>query len=386
MTHIFRKLPPVGNKIIARPDENYAGFLDEVFSPLSWQLFDSGTSALAAAILMAKASRSCANPQVLMPAYACPDLVSAAEYAGVEIVLVDFERDRPWMDLERVSSQMSQNTVAIVAVNFLGIPERIQELKEIAGNAGALVIDDSAQAFPLPPDRGFWQADISVLSFGRGKPVSILGGGALLHRKDKVTTTAESVEIGSASSDTDSRYSKTKIAIYNLLVQPRLFWITDWVPFLGLGDTVFKPLKKIGSLSRDKACLLPENIRIYQSWPHRDVQRVVEEIIHDIAVKNSHVIDLPRVSGISRSTRLLRYPILYPEEKRSEVLEALNRQGLGGSRLYARILPEIVGVSDFVDRKAAYPNARKFAVQLLTIPLHEWTKVDDLARLRTSFV
>ena len=121
-----------------------------------------------------------------MPAYACPDLVSAAKYAGVKPVLVDFEHDRPWMSVDEIKGVVSEKVIAIVAVNFLGIPERMQAIRGVADEYDALVIEDSAQAFPVSPDTNFWKGDIVIVSFGRGKPVSLLGGGALLLRLDQL--------------------------------------------------------------------------------------------------------------------------------------------------------------------------------------------------------
>ena len=47
--------------------------------------YQSGTSALAAALIAAKYAKSdsCTKHEVLLPAYACPDLISACQYAGL---------------------------------------------------------------------------------------------------------------------------------------------------------------------------------------------------------------------------------------------------------------------------------------------------------------
>ena len=58
-------------------------------------------------------------------------------------------------------------------------------LRPLADAAGAVLIEDSAQAFPRDGGGDFWQGDLVVLSFGRGKPVSLLGGGAVLYRDER---------------------------------------------------------------------------------------------------------------------------------------------------------------------------------------------------------
>src|SRR5690606_25588815 len=110
---------------------------------------DSGTSALSGAIKLAiDARKPAGTPEVLIPAYGCPDLISAIVAQGATPVLVDFIQNRPWMDLEKVEEAISANTVGIVAVNFLGIPERLPQLSAIAKHHSVHLIDDSAQCFP----------------------------------------------------------------------------------------------------------------------------------------------------------------------------------------------------------------------------------------------
>ena len=68
----------------------------------------SGTQALTLAVRSAT-SRSGADERrrVLLPAYTCPDLVSAIELAGGVAVLVDLERDRPFMDRAGVAAELA---------------------------------------------------------------------------------------------------------------------------------------------------------------------------------------------------------------------------------------------------------------------------------------
>src|SRR6185295_2502270 len=115
---------------------------------------------------------------VIVPAYCCPDVISAVLFAGARPVLVDLEAETPWMDLTQVSDRLGSSTVAVVAVNFLGVPERAAPLRKLADAAGALLVDDCAQFFPLEAAEREWLlGDFVVLSFGRGKPLSLLGGG-----------------------------------------------------------------------------------------------------------------------------------------------------------------------------------------------------------------
>ena len=137
--------------------------LESDFLPYQPRYYASGTAALAAAIIAVIQSGKTDQPEVILPAYGCPDLVSATVFAGARPVLVDMEPDRPWMDLAQLSSRISPRTVAIVAANLFGISERLDQLRPIAERAGVVLIEDSAQAFPGGGEAAIWEGDLVVL-------------------------------------------------------------------------------------------------------------------------------------------------------------------------------------------------------------------------------
>ena len=127
---MFHMLPPVGNRISLQQDESSACSIASLFEPYNIRLFHSGTAALAVAIKIAIARRSHAAPEVLLPAYGCPDLISAVLYAGAKPVLVDLNKNTPWLDHEQLLQKITGRSVAIVGVNFLGVEERMQGLRD----------------------------------------------------------------------------------------------------------------------------------------------------------------------------------------------------------------------------------------------------------------
>ena len=82
------------------------------------------------------------------------------------------------LDREDLERCVTSSTAAIVLGNLFGFPDHLARL----GEAGALVIDDAAQALGAS-ERGRTvgsRGALGVLSFGRGKCVSLGQGGALL--------------------------------------------------------------------------------------------------------------------------------------------------------------------------------------------------------------
>ena len=257
---MFYQLPPAGNRLCLSDASKYESSYKNVFSPYMPFFYNSGTASLAAAIVAAIQNKPVKAPEVILPAYGCPDIVSAAVFAGAKPVLVDLENDRPWMNLEQLSASISSNTVAVIAVDLLGIPERIATILNIVDQADILLIEDSAQAFPLCMEKPFWGGDLVVLSFGRGKPVTLLGGGAVLVR-DPVL--GKLLPEGASHYD-GGRLIRLMAMLYNLMSSPNLYWIPQGLPFLRLGDTRYHPLTAIESMEPARLRLLDRNISEYQ--------------------------------------------------------------------------------------------------------------------------
>ena len=245
---MFYQLPPVGNPVHFLVEDHPDTSLNTFFSPYRQSYFSSGTAALAAAITAAMRAKDVKHAEVILPAYGCPDLVSAVIYAGARPVLVDLEPDRPWMDLEQVLAHINACTVAIVAASLFGISERIALLRPIAEQFNAIIIEDSAQAFPGKEEGNIWQGDLVVLSFGRGKPVNLLGGGAVLLREAAVGDMLPIADEDSANSKCNHALFHLKVLMFNRMISPRLYWLPQSLPFLNLGETRYYPLADIAAM------------------------------------------------------------------------------------------------------------------------------------------
>ena len=190
----MKALPPVRRPVplVARRVRKP---LAAAFGGWGVRICGSGTQALAMALTDARMHLSAEAPEVILPAYGCPDLVTASVYAGLRPRLVDTAPSGQWgYDLGalkkvlagegRSGQRGADNCAAIVAVNLLGTGDQAVELAQIATETGIALIQDSAQHLPrhLPAQ---WLGDYVVLSFGRGKPLNLLGGGALLHHPDR---------------------------------------------------------------------------------------------------------------------------------------------------------------------------------------------------------
>lgn len=360
----FRELRPVGETIGMRVRGRNPESVFRRFFPDPVVFYQSGTAALAAALMACKAARQAGRPEVLLPAYACPDLLSAVDYAGLHPVLVEFEADRPWMSIADMKAKMNGNTVAVVAVNFLGIPERMAEIRRILDKDRIFLIEDRAQSLPENIKDGS-SGDLVVLSFGKGKPVALLHGGAVLIRHPALAGRVVRPVRQYPAPTLRAVRQYLKIAAYNLLIHPRCYWMLKYLPMLRLGETRYKPLSAIEPMSPAAAAILEHNFRNY--YRREDRTELIRKMLSPFS--RDGVTDLPRACGCGNA-RLLRYPVLLASRlQRDRCLRLLKAKGLGASVMYPGVLPSIEGVK-LPPAAGDYPNAADFAARLLTLPLH----------------
>ena len=379
---MFAKLRPVGNKVY--PPVHHPGAVPWPFGDAWLATFTpSGTAALA--LSLALASRRLPppdQPEVILPAYGCPDLVAAVIVQGARPVLVDFAPAMPFMDLTRLEQAFTKSTIAVVAVDFLGLPERLAAISELTTRRGVYLVEDSAQRFP-PAAMASETADAMVLSFGRGKPINLMGGGLLLAHESQAQLLAQ---VRQELPQFDSRYGavqKLKRLAFNLLLNRWLYGWMERLPFLHLGETRFKPLAAYGLWSVPDG-LLAGGLAGFQ---HRADWATCYD--HELAfLDQAGWILLPRQLRDKESspTLLLRYPMLAPDRaSRDRALQALNAAGIGANALYGASLAETRGTAPHLGNvdPGDFPQACDFADRLITLPTHDGTRLKDIEVIKT---
>ena len=371
----WRTLRPVGEPLAPiRRGLNARELLPTGYEPYFVQ---SGTAALALALLVAKASMQ-NRRRVLLPAYGCPDLVAAVIYAGLEPVLVDTVQDLPFMDPDCLEVLLDEQVMAVIAAHFLGLAEDVATIRKLAQRVGAVVVEDSAQRLPRLAGTGP-NSDLVVLSFGRGKPAGALGGGVLLVKAETHPGANPNKHIGPAQRE------RLPIGLsrrtYNIAIGPVPYSVLSRMSILRLGETRYQPLASIRQLSagRQAAALSqldyigPEMLTSYPSRAE-SLRKCVESI--------------PCLSGTTELAAragpdpLVRFPLVMSSRSACDrTFESLNEAGLGVSRMYGASIPDIPGIPGLWPEN--FPRASDFAGRLLTLPLHSVVKSHDLERIVT---
>lgn len=353
-------LPPAGGPVVWHEKQ-----LPQLTIPgyeLIW--VSSGTAALAFALKNHKQLHpEIVRPEVLVPGYCCPDLLAAARYAGFVPVVVDISVDDPGYDLAELERALTPNTLAVIAINFLGVKDRLAAIRErLDPYPNIALIEDNAQWFPNEPEATDFAGDYLTFSFGRGKAIGLLAGGLVAVRKP-MRVYHDLVEAGASS----GKAWPVKAWLVNQLARPHAFYWLNLMPFIHLGETRYHGLEAISGFPERAQLAFESNFRRFRH------SNITAEDFYDQLFQRLGWNRFGALSGHRRG-RLLRYPVLCNSpEHRDQLLVRLVDAGLGASAMYKTELPRVNGVAELpeVVIDGELINARHFAERLLTLPVHE---------------
>lgn len=378
---IIKSSPPVGTPIRTKLTDGFE--VNNIFNCVNFALVQSGTAALAMTLQVCRMAKPTDNPEVIIPAYSCPDLVAASVFAGVKPVIVDVQSTPYGYSKADLLNNINARTVAVVCPTLFGIRMNLSDVRNSVGN-DVYLIEDNAQWFPeavqdpiVPKapnstlekpifDHTFKDTDFSVLSFGKGKPVNMLGGGAVfLHTN---TLVSEFTDICIKNNvdrelflDQTRRLSLDfilKAYAFNLICKPIIYGLVSRILGSSIGATVYKSLYGIENIGQNAKTLLSDAIFNYRTLPRR-----IEKLYRESIVLNSF--------ADQTSNRLLRYPIIFRDSNvRNEVLRKLIAHGIGASPFYNATLNDIPIARDKIITKELPIAARQLADNLLTLPTH----------------
>jgi dTDP-4-amino-4,6-dideoxygalactose transaminase len=154
-------------------------FLNDVHHSADALLTTSGTDALEmAAMLLGLGS----GDVVILPSFTFTSTATAFAREGAKLRFCDIDPVTLGMDPNHVKASLSPEVKAIVTVHYAGVPSNIDELVEIAENAGIPLVEDNAHGFFAThngqPLGTFGR--MSTLSFHETKNFHCGEGGALI--------------------------------------------------------------------------------------------------------------------------------------------------------------------------------------------------------------
>jgi len=375
------RLPPAGRRI---PLAELAGTLRPAHAPEALRaalaarfpgrrigLHASGREALRATL--AGLARRRGRPEGVLPAYTCFSVAAAAVAAGLRVRLVDVTEEGR-VDPAALAGLPLERAAALVVSNLFGFAEPLAPIRALTVPAGVEIVDDAAQALGAGDAEGpaGGRSGCGVLSFGRGKPLSGLGGGAVVSRPEAAPEEAPSPSARPLR-------ALAQGLVYDLALSPRVFGWLAAVPALGIGDTPFDPGFARGGLDPARAAVAAAALARLEADAAarlREARRLSEALRRETCL-------VPLEAPAGSVAVAPRLAVLAPDAgSREAALRALAAVGAGASPLYPcsldalpALAPHLTDADADADADAhagagALPGAHALAARLVTLPTH----------------
>lgn len=350
--------------------EEVRAWLREAFDARLCLLTRSGTGALALALRAA--ARRTGSDRVALPAYTCFDVATAAAGAGTTADVYDLDPRTLSADPASLEAALRRGARTVVAAHLYGYPVDMAAVRSVAGEHGALVVEDAAQGAGGRLDGRPLGAhgDLAVLSFGRGKGRTAGAGGALLARTAEAAGLLEEEARTLATAARPRGGRELAVALGQwALGRPSLYRLPAAIPFLDLGATTYRAPTPPEPLSVAAA----EILRRTRGEPDRA----------EAGRRRAHARRLREGLADAEGVELVEpVPGARPGELRFPVLLADRRGGrpdLGIMPGYPALLMDVPGFRPHLaPERPPVPGAVRLRDRLATLPTHGHLTPRDL--------
>lgn len=337
------------------------------------QLTGSGTAALALA--MRASAPDGTRPRVAMPAWACYDLMTAADIVDAEVILYDLDSATLAPAAVSFAAALAQRPTAVVVAHWFGLPVPLAPLIVAVREAGAMFIEDAAQgvggAIAERPLGSL--GDFGILSFGRGKGRTGGGGGALLANDSNAVSQLRRVASLVLPAQAGKR-GLVALAVQWAAGRPSVYAIPSSIPALRLGETVYHPAGPIVGMPEWSAAVV--DALWHRSEQEAMARRITGVRWSQVAANSDAVVAFPERAGTTAGW--LRFPVMANDA--SALRDGVARR-LGIMPGYERILAELPLAPRRLVGGGPWPGATELARRLRTLPSHSLLRSIDVAAI-----
>jgi dTDP-4-amino-4,6-dideoxygalactose transaminase len=296
--------------------------------------------------------------EVICPSFTYVAGHQAISRTGAEVVFCDVEPTNLGIDPSAARALVTDRTRAILAVDYLGLPCRLDDLMTIADDHDLRVIEDAAHAFgTLSDGRAVGSfGDITCFSFGPVKTITTLEGGAVITPDRADTQTLHELRHLGIDSDTDARYKNRRNWEFDVVRQGYRCHLGSVPAAIGLSQ-----LRMVDEFIANRQ----EYCRFY-----------------DDAFGTLDGVELFKTSwdGIAPYIYVIR---VRDSERRTDLIEHLKRRGIATGIHF-------LGAHDFTfyrdSRRGDLSVTESATKQVLTLPLHSYMDRSTLERVADGVI
>ncbi len=325
--------------------------------------------------------------EVVLPAYTCPSLGKVTLMAGLTPRFVDVSPYTLSFNSAELATAVGARTLAVICVHPFGIPHPVTAAQQIAQDAGAVLIEDAAQAMGAKLGGRYVGATarFGLFSLGPGKPMSTGGGGFVCTADAAASDLLRRVwddlppTTGAASS-----LAAARIVLLAAAFHPVGWRLATLAGAQRVGESEASWGFTLRGLTPAQA---GAGLALLPRLPAINAARRARGEALMAALAGMDGIHLPAQAAAARDAQersepaepiYLRLPLILDSEAQCAAAhQALLAGGYGAGRMYRRTMAEFFPA--YAD--GAYPGAEQVAQRLLTLPTHHYLSERDAPRM-----
>lgn len=321
--------------------------------------------------------------EVVMPAYTCPAVKTAAEVAGKRIIYVDCSSGGLNATSAEFEAEARPGRV-LLPTHMFGLPTDIDSICALARERGCVTIEDAAASFPSRPDGRLLGtvADFGVFSFERSKRLPAFRGAAIVVNNERVVD--PQVFKSNPVVPMKDRLPVRELLfslIFNLATQPSVYGRFTLHKILRVHRSSLGIEEAQGPAEARSTAFFNRAFHDYQAeLVLRALNRwdaIGQHIENLVAVyKRTFASTSVRtfITGVCDEKALLRFPITVSGIERGEILRRALRSGLYLETNYeSPLAPKM--------EHAKYPNACLAAENVVLLPLYRSLSLEEAERI-----
>ena len=355
----------IGSKdIIANFEKDISSYNNCKHSILTY----SGRTAL---YTLLKAYNIKKDDEIILPSFMCETVSQMLLDMGLKLNFVDINPNTYNIDINDLNKRISKNTKAILAVHMFGIPCDMKAIMEIAHNNKSIVIEDAAQAMGAEymGKKVGSIADAGFCSFGRGKPITAMGGGVILTNDQIIAKKCQEI-IGNFKQKPSNILTLIQLMGYSSL-RNRMFY--DIVNKKVRSEEFRKNLNLDNIKYKFTAIQASIGISQLQNLEEFNNKRQYNAYSLENELKKIGGIRLPIIINHSRPI-FLRFPIQVTDTiKRNRLMNQLEKIGIQASIVYPVPLPYL-----YNNIASGYYGAEEVTKKIIALPTHPMVKNEDI--------
>ncbi len=353
-------------------------------------LFASGREALLALLRSFHLPK---GTEVIVQGFTCVVVPNAIKAAGLKTVYADIDPETLNLAPETVEAAATPLTRVVMCQHTFGIPSPTRELRALCDRRGWILIEDCAHVLPdrNGPTDILRHADHAILSFGRDKAISGIGGGAALTRQPE--TARRLTELLQKATDV-SLWDVVRLLEYPSrmahIVRPLTGWklagpLLAFFKLVGLFIPVVTNDEKRGRMSQ-RLRRMPNVCAALARWQLTRLERINDHrrLLTARYLEASGKNGWPVLRGISSQLPLQKFPMFVSNA--SQIRQALKRDNvhLDDGWTGCVVCPDSCDMTAAGYEPGTDPAAETASMSILSLPTHPTmtaTQADDLIAL-----